>query len=544
MDTNYLRKISEHEDSISKHRLPTFVYETIDKFLHPKNPNSSYEYLVLCVMSLASYLLCYQRVKIQRTETDSTFPNMYGIAFSPSGSYKDKPFDDMKNHILGFLQEDLEILNEHKGKKEAELLLQEAEDLYGTTKDGNPTSKCFGHIDKHRTHDLVSFFKSGTTPSGLLALREAFQSADRGSPFLMIGELINLLSNKSESDASMLSLVEELFNHGYNDAVVLKGNRKSKMIKDVPQVAWFHSSFEGVLENENVRKDLINSLNRQMARRSIFYFPMVEAEKKIISEDVSQEDVDRKFAMEMEAEKNIGKISGIFEGVFRNLYTDPETKSGSAVIKMSKEANMLYLVYREWCDLRSRNAHGDVSIEIGGRHFKAFKISGIYAGFENPNKGCTKENMEDAIYFVEYYSDHYLRLIEQRLSSFGSHIIDYLLRGKTWVGTTKLRDQYFVKHNMFSQRFRDEYPLIHEECFIRNLIWLERPFGVNGREYDVIRAPDGYSSAVGYIKKQKGDMSEECIGKMFGCEVVKSLKLNPSLFKQGIQGNFYINNQQ
>jgi len=525
MNTNHLKQISSHTDQIDKSKLPVFVQLTIDKFLKPKNPGSSDEYLALCALSMASYVLCFQRVKVGRTKRDTTFPNIYGVAFSPSGSYKDKPFDDMKNRIVDFLQDEVVELNESKGFAERKDLMEEALSIYGKTAKGEPKSACFSYVTNKQTNDLVTFFKNGTTTAGLLALREAYLVAKKGAPFLMIGELANMLKARNENDASMLNLVEELFNHGNNDAVVLKGNKKSKSIKDVPQVAWFHSSFEGILEDESVRKDLVTSLNRQMSRRSIFFFPE-ESNEKNTSEEISLEEIMEQQVSEDNADILAPSISKIYKDTYDYFSIDPESHHGDAVILLTDEARILYMAYRKWGELRQKNANPDLAIEIGGRHWKALKIAGIYAAFENPNYGCTKDNLEKAIYLLEFFGSHYKRLTEKRLDSFGAKIIDYLLNNG-WSGKVKLKKQNFINHNFFSGAFAKELPMIEEECFSRGLMLLKRDYGTNSCQYNVIQVPEHYQAIADILKINDDEGSYLALRETYGDEAVDNyLKFN------------------
>ena len=254
-------------------KLPKKYQAILTDYLIPKVDDVPLETLVIDLNAKIAQMLAINRVKVEssliETGDKSTFPNFYGIIFLPSGEGKDKPIQIinknlMKNINIDFYERSKYYLE--NAKKEIE---EKAEELYPDSKIKRQEYKA-----ENRPYGLTKEIKTGTA-EGLESARKAFQKAGFGGTFFKNGEFADYIIATDKSSIDFLSLINEIYDFGDSDPKIIKSEKDTAPILDVPSNMLVHSSISGLVEGKG-RERLLDFLNRGNARRSFLAYPILE----------------------------------------------------------------------------------------------------------------------------------------------------------------------------------------------------------------------------------------------------------------------------
>lgn len=431
-----------------KEALNPLTRKIVFEYLHKLFPNTPIETLVLTVFSEVSRILCHNRVKVinKRMSVD-TFPNFYGISFARSGSGKDlsiRNFRKMNSGVEQNMLDDLEAV--YKIRKEK--VMSDCANMKGTDRRE--------FLQAHMPRAVKNEF-SNATAEGVIADRLQMGEFGIGSLHFKNSEFVDYIMATTGEKESMLTLLKEVYDHGDNDAKLIKASKSWDKVQGVPQTMLVHSSAYG-LNDKRADKFMDNFFARGMSRRSFVSFVDKINFTEFTTEELD-EMLDAAFSIEQIVADNL-----------KDIYS--ETKPGKLFINdnmhatkyfyFTEEAEKKMRVYKNECIKKAATestVRNDQLIpEIEGRDWKAVKLSCIIAIMEG-RKEITIDDVLYAIRITEYFGDQIVKLFTKENDVVKAY---KLIKERGYVSTGYFFEQVFSKQNrnQFKRYIEDlEYSL-------------------------------------------------------------------------------------
>jgi hypothetical protein len=447
---------------LDHNKLPVWQREVLQKTssMMLKTPESA---ILSGLNAKASQYLQMPRIKIESPEDKAVIPcNYYGILFMPSGSGKDR--------LLNYIQDNFFAKSKSFFVGHSELYMVEAiEDLEKKILDISTKSAQELYRQAHSPRYL-SLQSSDGTPEGFIADREAYQIAGFGGTFFQNSEFVNFLKTKDNNKESLLSLIGEVFDKGNSTAKTIKGNKKCISVEGVPSTMFVHTTVSDIHKSD-VFEQILESLNRQLARRSFICFPE-QQEFRGVPE--SPDDLLNYF--NDEKDNTICELyNNKFAKIIEKIMQQPE-----AIYTLSEDAKLEY--YKYWLECNSRASLFDVNTkdglisEILGRSWKMIKLAGIIHSFKQDwfVKDISSETIREAIYQTEYFGKYFERFYSFTAPDEVQLCYDWIKgqKGKQ-ILKTDIRAKGFVNRNKFAHWFDSNIETIKDISAQEGLIFEE-----------------------------------------------------------------------
>jgi hypothetical protein len=233
------------------------------------------------------------------------------------------------------------------------------------------------------------------TEAGMIQRLNDFAKEGIGLPSLYVDEISTELSSNADMIPN-IKLVAQLFDVGDMKSKPLKDRKQqSEEVHGMGMSALFIGSEHGILEDELVLKKFETEFMSKLARRSFFVYPVFESEEEdikdiedFLKQSKKTEDSSRELLQEVNALSN--KIAK------KAIQTDYLN------IDIDDDAMRLYTIYKAYCEEVSKEITDDEAsqLELNHRHWKAFKLAGVYSQF-NLNDTITMQDLKEAIYVAE-----------------------------------------------------------------------------------------------------------------------------------------------
>ena len=475
----------------------------LHSYLCKLNPYTQQEALLLAAIVKIAHIGGINRIQVSADTIDNpekvTPANVYGVTFLDSGSGKDKPLRDIDKNITSSIRDDFYKRALNYKQTRGEMIEKEAESKYGT-KNNAERSKFIANNSAR----FLPYEMSDATLEGFIATREAYQDARFGATFVKISEFGDYITSNNDHRAEFLSMVSEVFDYGDSNPKILKSEKESVPVYDVPSSAIFHTAPSGLLEGKN-REKLFTFLNRGLARRSFVCYPYPLDKDTTDSKTVRQQS---NFAKQ-EARQEVGQLREYFQTFYDRTKkisdgTLSDVVSGEIptnVFTLTTEANELLELYQMENQKEAREIPDD-SDEVGlksekaNRHWKVLKLSGLLAAFEHPTqKTVEKNDVQEAIGICSIYSSHVQRFYKARPTDDAEKLYNFFLqRLGQWVTTMNIRDMSFVHANKFKQWFDSNIEYVAEKFESEGFVLEHQKKGRSGNKYRVTRGTKEPSS--------------------------------------------------
>jgi len=238
------------------------------------------------------------------------------------------------------------------------------------------------------------------TEAGMIQRLNDFAREGIGLPSLYVDEISTELASNPDMIPN-IKLVSQLFDVGDMKSKPLKDRtQQSDEVHGMGMSALFIGSEYGILEDESVLKKFETEFISKLARRCFFVYPEFKEEKtevtsvdEILDEIISFEDKSNELLTEVSLRSKKIALEAI--------------KTDYMHISIDEDANRLYKLYKVYCEELSKEETEDeaVQLELNHRHWKAFKLAGVYSVF-NGNDSVTMQDLKEAIYVAELNSNH------------------------------------------------------------------------------------------------------------------------------------------
>lgn len=441
----------------------------ISEYLHKMFYDVCEDAILISVLSVLSQVGSYSRLKVQSEQVQGskkiTLANFYGLTFMPSGEGKDKP----PIFILGELCEDVHKEYEKKCNEYiyAQRILLEQEALEKFEKSATEREK---FIDKKTPRNLIPVITDGTI-EGFTDLRKSFEIAGFGGVTVRISEFGDYITSDNNARKEFMSLITEIFDNGDSKPKAIKSERILTDIKGVPCNILVHSSFHGLLDGPG-NKRLMDFLNRGLARRSFICFPETDKYFEQIE--------DRKINPSLNIET--------FKSLFTEFYTSCER---FGIAKLNKKAERILEEYKQNCRTHANtlNILEDEAFraELKNRSWKALKLSGLIAKFEDPERNVvTSAHMNCAIYITEYFGAQFQRFYKERPAPDFQRLFEFMKTEDRWLTKSDIANQKYASRNNFKNWFEDNIRLTAQYAFSQGYELLTEKYAAIGMKYKVV----------------------------------------------------------
>lgn len=468
----------------------------LHRYLCKLNPYTQQEALLLAAIVKIAHIGGINRIQVSADTIDNpektTPANVYGITFLDSGSGKDKPLRDIDKNITSSIKDDFYKRALDYKKTRADIIEKEAEIKYGTKVNAERSKFIASNSAR-----FLPFEMSDATLEGFIATREAYQDARFGSTFVKISEFGDYITSNNDHRAEFLSMVSEVFDYGDSNPKILKSEKESVPVYDVPSSAIFHTAPSGLLEGKN-REKLFTFLNRGIARRSFICYPYP------LDKDVTDSKIIREKSnlAKQEARREVEELKEYFKNFYENT---KKQKDGALsdiisglepvnIFTLTSEANEILELYqidnqREAREIPDDSDEVGLKSEKANRHWKVLKLSGLLASFEHPlQKTVEKEDVQEAISICSIYSSHVQRFYKARPTDDAEKLYNFFLqRLGQWVTTMDIRSMSFVHKNNFKQWFDNNIDYVAEKFESEGFTLEHQKKGRSGNKYRVSR---------------------------------------------------------
>jgi|TARA_R100000049_G_C1950612_1_gene98097 hypothetical protein len=259
---------------------------------------------------------------------------------------------------------------------------------------------------------------SASTPEGIVDLRKEFLKANFGSVHFKHSEFIDHMtaSTKDVTKEGFNTLLTEVYESGESTPKVIKMDKESMSIKDVPHTMLVHSSFSNILSDVITFKKFKSWINRGLGRRCIFSFLQEE------------EDYVRRTAEERkEIKKSTDEALSLFKDPMLYIYsktkqtvvsfgTNDAPTHQNKEIHLTEDALEYFINYEEDLNFTAKSAtkgmeEGEKG-EYTDRHRKSLRLAGCIAAICHPDKlFVNKSDLILARHLVEFFGKQFKSLI-------------------------------------------------------------------------------------------------------------------------------------
>lgn len=440
-------------------KLPIEITSIIEEVMKPLNPTVPEEILVLQLEAKIAQFLCFEGVRLVDRGYAPIPPNIYAMIFFKSGGGKNKPLKEIDNYLFknwwAGVMDNWSTFNRERIRE----LTAEAEERYQSLK-----SKQTDYVERFRPRHVLNTIRDGTE-EGLIAERETYSAWGGGSTFVFIEEFKKFIFSRNPAREQFLTMIEQIFDYGDSYGKVVKGDKDTISVVNVPCNALFTTVYNGFEEGYK-RSALIDMLNSGFARRCFVAMPRGDT-------IITMQDHIRTTETLARLEEERGGYAEMVQGL-----------RGARDIRFSAEALERYYSWH----ISTYNSGVLLQNEVlrANRQnlaMKAMKLATLFTAWAGREE-ITLQDFESAIYQVEYYDDQLKNLvITVDDSQFGVVIEALKVREHS---TTEIRELVDLSVNRFSQWWRDAKPAIEEIVSREGLMLHEDRIGRNGRKYKLI----------------------------------------------------------
>lgn len=314
--------------------------------------------------------------KIHLGEDNLVPPNIIAFILAKSGAKKTSSVIKLEKAI----QPGLDIIQEIR-KRKAEEVAKETD---------TPVAK------------LMPLSNALSTVPGLLANLNRFKAEGIGLPTMVVDEVATAISTNLDFIPNV-EVVSQLFDNGDNKVKVLKDQeQQSEEVKGMGMNALFIGSEKAILDDRQILKAFETEFVSKLARRCFFVYPSFKADNS-----GDDDDIDSYIAM-MKEKKNGSKF---YEQKLKDLSARIASRISQKDLDLNliiptEETITLWELYEFYCVEKAKTIPDEEEhriLEQQHRHWKAFKLSGVYAVWDMSPE-IEPKHLLQAIYAAELTS--------------------------------------------------------------------------------------------------------------------------------------------
>lgn len=441
------------------------------------------EALFLSLYSVVASILCFNRVKVKsanlRASEQYKYPNIFAIILSSSGTGKDNAINDVTRlYASSTIKRMRSDFQRERGIAINDLYI-EAENFGISNK-----LKQQQYVDSKKPRDFHHFIQPKTSASLIQAV-SGYTRLPIGGANIRIPEAADKILNmgRNNDDKEIFSIIKELYERGDLDARILKSEKDTEEITDIPINFLAYSDPKKLIGSEYGKKQLEGLLDGGFARRACI---SLNTKHEIV-------DIETDFVSVLQRDLGtIGTVESTIDEVSQKIESLYDYTKTQKFYELTTEAELLLEEYKTYCKIVSQNARGEghflYADEVKDRWARALRLSVSVHAIENPNS-----NLIDAL------SMQFSVLLVNRLAvSFRSQLVnedtaykemlEYSLKKGDWVSKSEARNSRIFGWNAFSQRFADFLEITASNSKYRLLI--ERINGI-GMKYKVEEVEHG-----------------------------------------------------
>lgn len=472
-------------------KLPIFLKETLEKFLIPLNRETTKSALTLILLSKLSQMLWHYRLKVS-IDNNEVPCNLYSLIILWSWEWKDRTISQIEENLLKYYSKTFDEDNKKQYEEVLEEVKKEAEDKHWWKK-----SVMNEYIKRNEPRELIKEIARWTL-EWIMSQRDQLQKLDIWSTFVHIKEYWSFLKTLSKDDTKreFIEIIIELFDLWNYWWKSIKWEKKTWWTKWIPNNFIAHTSFNSIINPQCYEMQL--EYNRLwFARRSLFCLP----NKDEIVDKIQFNSLDEKIKYIINTEKNVYKeaedLSKYFLKAFQAIkpttwfWVVTKNMCFNSVYKLTDESFYTYQVYKELCFIRSNELvwrfKNDewFKWEIKNRYWKAIKLAWIIACINHPDiKTVEKQDVLQAVYLIEYFWQHFIKLYHLDLSDDISKLYD-LLKEKEF-SKFEIRSTWIIQWRNFKSIFESMISEIEELCTYKWDILIKKTHKNNLQTYQIV----------------------------------------------------------
>lgn len=443
----------------------------IENYLIPgSHGNAKMSSLLLNLYMHISRVLCFNRIKIQRSELESEFPMLYGMYFGASGAYKDRPqeiLDDISYRIF----------DEQKKRKQERYDKMQADMLEKAELEKTPSAKA-----EYKKRHEVRWFKeimNGGTYQGLQTDRMACYKYGFGHIHFKHSEIIDTLKGRDPQIMGILSKAKEMYNKGDSFSDTIKGEQINSHVEGVPFTMMLHGSIAELHQNESLFERLHGLLNTGFAKRSFIIFSK-STKRKILTYSEEKENLKK-------MSESRTKCGDILYDVYKNtsFYIAPGKASGAEsffkTMDVNEDVRELAHCYKMTCTEKANEMKDQAKqYDLYDRSWRAFRLAACIAAIEHPEKLCvTAADYDFAIKLTEMWGKEFFSFLGNGGESDCEKLFNFILDSGE-VSKTELRNTLPRNVRTNSKFFEDSIDQLRDMCADEGKILVEHK-GARGK---------------------------------------------------------------
>lgn len=490
-----------------KDRIPP-VIETIISCYLLNQEAVSFEHAFAYLITYISMMLCSNRVKIVCPDAEiDTFPNVYFLLMSDSGSGKDKISRIIKNILMDFFRDDYRDMEEtYKTGVNNKIK------AYLESADGKRMTKAQQHEYRisNRPRSLYNVCVSSSSPEGVVALREEMKRAGFGCVFWKDDEISTTMKKYSYRE-DLIEMMKMAYDNGDTEGKQIKGNKLLEPTYNVPVTALLY----GAVDSTSGADEFHRFMELGFARRLMVYYNRSDKEK--IKRTVTAIKDDLQKAKE---EKRIA--SSFLEEIYKRTKPDVRCEyGGNYELALSPEAFDRYLDYKETCQCAaskmSRRTASEIQIEQNNRYWKALKLAGIYQILNSDKKEISLKNMEDAIFTADHFAQFLGFLFRVETNTRG-RMLYYCIKDNPSKTTTFFYSQSFYSKNKQSRKkqFEEDMAEVNEICAENSEMVYKNIKHPKHIEWSIVPRPQEFDTIDMMLSVKKDEETWKMLREQFG----------------------------
>lgn len=491
--------------NIDLNLLPEFVRDSVNLFLLPKNTDTPISILILNLLVKTSQLVSHNRVSHKSLSEITSFPiNLYGIVIADSNIGKGRSLGHIDGELFDFFNKSFDKqVEDYKIGGEGGLYDREKEAKRLYPKNEIARKK---YIEETAPRVLIRQFGSNTTVEGFSEIREAYQNAKFGAPFVLMQEFAHYISTQDNAKTAFISALTEVYDKGNLEVKLIKSEKNTKETRGIPTNALLQTSPFKITEGKGFQ-NTIEVLGTGIARRAFVCYPINDEIPRMPENADIFEEIKQEIEQKKESNKSLNYLVPFFEYAFKR-------SSQQNTVITNEEAEVYCGIYKNYCHRRCFNIKNKaIKSEVGGRSWKMLKLAGVLAYFndvpESERLCITKENILHAVYLAEIFGIHFERFCNVKNETPSQKMFDFFENNiNTWFDNNELRAQKFVNKDEWKRWKEENLPLVEEMAEKKGYILQDESFGKNGHKWRLIQENPPMPESIEFelsLTTQKGE---------------------------------------
>lgn len=260
------------------------------------------------------------------------------------------------------------------------------------------------------------------TEAGMIKRLNDFKREGIGLPSMFVDEISTELATNNDIIPN-IKLISQLFDIGEMKSKPLKDSEnQSDEVNGMGMCALFIGSEHGLLEDTTILKTFETEFISKLARRCYFIYP--EFYKKVIESSGINDILNRRKETRTASNDVSEQINELAYNIASNAIEED-----IKLLDIEEDARDLYEIYTVYCEEKAELIDNEaLNLEQQHRHWKAFKLAGVYAVFNGRTK-ITIQDLKEAINTAELTSGDLEKFIYKAKREIYEIVLDHFVDG-------------------------------------------------------------------------------------------------------------------